>query len=62
MNKPRLTGQALWEDFLRDIMVICEPEELDDLCEAIREDMRKGNRTNGHLLLEELRARKATKH
>jgi len=38
-------------------------EEMDELAEAIREDRRKGNpRPNGHLLLKEIRARKATRH
>ena len=40
-----------------------DEEEMDALTEAIREDRRKGNpRPNGHELLKEIRARKATRH
>jgi len=51
------------DDFFNEITVWCkDDEELEELQEAIRADMRKGNLTNGQLLLEEIRARKATKH
>jgi hypothetical protein len=51
-------------EFWRGIMIVCDSqEEMDALREAIREDRRKGNpRPNGHELLKEIRARKATKH
>ena len=51
---------AFWQGF---IVWAKDEEEMDELAEAIREDRRKGNpRPNGHLLLKEIRARKATRH
>jgi len=53
-----------WLEFLQNIYVECADEfELEELKEAIRAERRKGNpRPNGHELLEEIRAKWATKH